>query len=466
MVPATAATPDLATSDVAGAGFEDIFEEAKQALQTEMDESIVAAMKDYRELLNRTMEAENACFGRTQYTRTDIRMVLAQCVDTARERVQQALARAAAGQHDTSDDKLTYMLRLEGTLHLACQEGELGEVRRLVEERNVNPAAPTHNGRTPLCLAVEGNHLDVARYILTREGVSPDGGGVGNARRTGGTTAKRRPCRSVRTVFGEDDDDSDTTEESEGELVAEVAPIGTAALALPAHGPPPLFVAAMKGNVPMVQLLLRFGANRFAEVEKRTVLQLPELDIATYSVLLNTPGRDGLAGEAARISWEQQQQREAEHRRRAADRAKRQREVRRQRRRERRARQAEMAAAALAASAVATGKRGRRPGSKNKRSNKVRMKRCGQSVSLRVGLLPNMLASPVSTHHPCYSLFPFILLSASPPLCSGRDTCEGRLARLWRHWAAIPQPHGEKGCDAGHTGAASHAANWSAWGAR
>ena len=66
----------------------------------------------------------------------------------------------------------------DNPIHKAAREGDLGEVRRLVERTGFffgwNPNAENVDGGKPIHLAVVNGHLPVVQYLAQRGGYFPD----------------------------------------------------------------------------------------------------------------------------------------------------------------------------------------------------------------------------------------------------------------------------------------------------
>ena len=83
--------------------------------------------QEYRELLQRTMEAENAAFGHPQYSRKDVRNAMVECLKRARDRVQHALRPQMQGSRGPRKQDM-FVIRYEQELHQACVAGDLNQV--------------------------------------------------------------------------------------------------------------------------------------------------------------------------------------------------------------------------------------------------------------------------------------------------------------------------------------------------
>eukprot|EP00045_Choanoeca_perplexa_P014303 m.167485 g.167485 ORF g.167485 m.167485 type:complete len:1116 (+) comp16638_c0_seq1:322-3669(+) len=228
---------------------QDPFMNAHVHLQNDVDSEVLRILEEYRELLLRTMTAENAAFGNAQYSKTDVKNALCAALGRSRDRVQQALrpqmqgsGRSATGARGPRN---TFMVRYEQELHQACASNEVDKVREMIEIRRVAPTALRHDNATPLGIAAEAGAMDVVKYLLEC--------GVDVNHATG-----VNKCT-------------------------------------------PLHHAAMNNDLPLIKLLIRHSADRHAADEDGvSPLEVNGLHMASWVVLNNTPGPKGLAGVTAR----------------------------------------------------------------------------------------------------------------------------------------------------------------------
>ena len=68
--------------------------------------------------------------------------------------------------------------RRKTILHLACQAGDVGVVRALVQSSGVNLDIVDKDECTPLCVALRDQHLEIAKILIEAGADVNMGGGV------------------------------------------------------------------------------------------------------------------------------------------------------------------------------------------------------------------------------------------------------------------------------------------------
>ena len=61
----------------------------------------------------------------------------------------------------------------KNALHYAAVEGHTAVIKHFIQERGCNPACQDSRGRTPLHIAAQYNHLELVRYLVDEEKVDP-----------------------------------------------------------------------------------------------------------------------------------------------------------------------------------------------------------------------------------------------------------------------------------------------------
>ncbi|CAI8019530.1 hypothetical protein GBAR_LOCUS11736 [Geodia barretti] len=84
-------------------------------------------------------------------------------------------------------------LSLSLLLIQACASGDVAAVANLVSEQNANPFSKDESGRTPLGVACEAGHVQVAKYLIETEGVSPVFRGAGRCHSASFSRQRRPP---------------------------------------------------------------------------------------------------------------------------------------------------------------------------------------------------------------------------------------------------------------------------------
>ena len=123
-------------------------------------------------------------------------------------------------------------------LHQACMDGNVAEVRRLVEEEGADVDKATTNGPTPLCTAAVHGHMSVVRYLVEQ------GADVDKARATSHTPLYGAALNGYLAVARY--------------LVQQGADKDNAAHV----GVTPLFIAAQNDHVAIVRYLAEQGADK------------------------------------------------------------------------------------------------------------------------------------------------------------------------------------------------------------
>jgi len=221
----------------------DPFPAACQTLQTTMTQDVQKIMADYRTVLDRTIRYENEAYTTQQYERSAIAAALAQVLDQAKTALKIELGIIDGKKINIASNagKMAYNKNKRSADLLGmCKAGKAGKVAVLLEEvsgldiDHFDINCKNSNGQTALHQTIVAGHVEVVKMLLTNE-----------------ADVSLKSC---------------------------------------AAGVPPLHEAAKRNNIDIVRLLIEHGADRNQTSNSdQTVFDFP-INLATWSVLENTPG--------------------------------------------------------------------------------------------------------------------------------------------------------------------------------